>query len=74
MPGLKTIRPSWVALVEIIHQLEKQPYHWPVERTIFQKIAYVATRQGLPILGMFRWLDVKPDFGLPVPEEESISA
>jgi uncharacterized protein YwgA len=29
-------------------QLEEQPYHWPVERTTFQKIAYVATRQGLP--------------------------
>src|SRR3989338_1386548 len=48
MPGLKTIQPSWVALVEIIRQLEEQPYHWPIGRTTFQKIAYVATRQGLP--------------------------
>jgi len=48
MPGLKTIQPSWVALVEIIRQLEEQPYHWPIGRTTFQKIADVATRQGLP--------------------------
>ena len=42
------VNPAWVALVEILHQIEKQPYHWPVGRTIFQKIAYVATEQGLP--------------------------
>lgn len=41
-------RPAWIALVEILHRLERQPYHWPVGRTIFQKIAYIATRQGLP--------------------------
>jgi uncharacterized protein YwgA len=37
-----------VALVEILRRIEQQPYHWPVGRTIFQKIAYVATREGLP--------------------------
>jgi O-acetyl-ADP-ribose deacetylase (regulator of RNase III)/uncharacterized protein YwgA len=42
------INPAWVALVEILHRLEAQPYHWPTGRTIFQKLAYVATRQGLP--------------------------
>lgn len=42
------INPAWIALVEILNRLEKQPYHWPVGRTIFQKIAYVATREGLP--------------------------
>jgi len=39
---------AWVALVEILDRIEKQPYHWPVGRTIFQKISYVATREGLP--------------------------
>ena len=48
MPRLKMILPSWVALVEIIRQLEEQPYHWPVGRNTFDTIAYVATRQGLP--------------------------
>ncbi|MBM4278145.1 MAG: macro domain-containing protein [Deltaproteobacteria bacterium] len=43
-----TLNPGWVALVEILHRIEEQPYHWPVGRTIFQKIAYVATQQGLP--------------------------
>jgi O-acetyl-ADP-ribose deacetylase (regulator of RNase III) len=42
------LNPAWVALVEILNRIETQPYHWPVGRTIFQKIAYVATRQGLP--------------------------
>lgn len=45
---LSTLQPAWLALVEILNRLEKQPYHWPVGRTIFQKIAYVSTRQGLP--------------------------
>ena len=40
--------PAWVGLVEILHRIEKQPYHYPIGRTIFQKIAYVATQQGLP--------------------------
>jgi O-acetyl-ADP-ribose deacetylase (regulator of RNase III)/uncharacterized protein YwgA len=43
-----TINPAWVALVEILHRIEAQPYHWPTGRTIFQKVAYIATRQGLP--------------------------
>lgn len=40
--------PAWVGLVEILHRIKEQPYHCPVGRTIFQKIAYVATQQGLP--------------------------
>jgi O-acetyl-ADP-ribose deacetylase (regulator of RNase III)/uncharacterized protein YwgA len=40
--------PAWVALVEIVHRIEQHPYHWPIGRTIFQKIAYVATNEGLP--------------------------
>ena len=40
--------PAWVGLVEILNRIEKQPYHRPIGRTIFQKIAYVATEQGLP--------------------------
>jgi uncharacterized protein YwgA len=39
---------SRVALVEIVRKLENHPYHWPVGRTILQKIAYVATEEGLP--------------------------
>lgn len=42
------INPAWIALVEILRRIEEQPYHWPVGRTIFQKIAYIATREGLP--------------------------
>jgi len=124
MPRLKLILPSWVAMVEIVRQLEEQLYHWPVTHSMFNTIAYVATRQGLPTgfvlmfaadalkmekrdvptevevfeavlkwkqkrrpplnettvastirnLGMLRWLDIRPDAALRVPEEESISA
>lgn len=48
MPQAKWVKPAWVALVEILHRLEEQPYHWPVGRITFQKIAYVATEEGLP--------------------------
>jgi O-acetyl-ADP-ribose deacetylase (regulator of RNase III)/uncharacterized protein YwgA len=48
MPEPHWIKPSSVALVEILQRLEEQPYHPPVGRTTFQKIAYVATEEGLP--------------------------
>lgn len=48
MPEPQWIKGSWVGLVEILHRLEQQPYHPPVGRTTFQKIAYVATEEGLP--------------------------
>ena len=43
-----SLEPAWLALVEIVSRIEQQPYHWPIGRTIFQKIAYVATQEGLP--------------------------
>jgi O-acetyl-ADP-ribose deacetylase (regulator of RNase III)/uncharacterized protein YwgA len=48
MPKPQWVQPGWVALVEILRRLEEQPYHWPVGRTTFQKIAFVATEEGLP--------------------------
>jgi len=48
MLELESIKPAWVGLVEIVQRLEEQPYHWPVGRTTFQRIAYVATEEGLP--------------------------
>jgi O-acetyl-ADP-ribose deacetylase (regulator of RNase III)/uncharacterized protein YwgA len=49
-PGLppERVKPAWVAVVEILSRLEQEPYHWPVGRTVFQKIAYIATQEGLP--------------------------
>ena len=46
--GQTVLDASWVALVEIVNRIEREPYHWPIGRTIFQKIAYVATNEGLP--------------------------
>ncbi len=47
MPEPQFVKPEWIALVDIVHRIESEPYHWPVGRTTFQKIAYVATEQGL---------------------------
>lgn len=41
------LRPEWAALVEVLYELEKQPFANPVGRTIFQKICYVLTKQGV---------------------------
>ncbi len=48
MPEPEYISSGAVALVEILHRIDNQPYHWPIGRTTFQKIAYVATDEGLP--------------------------
>ena len=45
---LQKVNPAWAALVEVVYRIEKQIYHMPVGRTIFQKIAYVATALGIP--------------------------
>lgn len=42
------VEPAWIALVAILARIAQEPYHWPVGRTIFQKIAYFATAEGLP--------------------------
>ena len=38
----------WLALVEILHRLSAQPYRPPVGRISWQKVAYFATRAGIP--------------------------
>lgn len=45
--GLR-MRAGWLALVEILARIVREPYHWPVGRTTFQKIAYFATESGIP--------------------------
>jgi O-acetyl-ADP-ribose deacetylase (regulator of RNase III)/uncharacterized protein YwgA len=40
--------PSWIALLEVLRELQEQPYATPVGRTTFQKIAYVLTEMGVP--------------------------
>jgi O-acetyl-ADP-ribose deacetylase (regulator of RNase III)/uncharacterized protein YwgA len=44
----KRVIPAWVALVDILARIEQEPFHRPVGRTIFQKIAYFATESGIP--------------------------
>lgn len=41
------INPAWLVLLEVIDRLSKQTYANPVGRTIFQKIAYILTEQGV---------------------------
>lgn len=40
--------PSWIALIEVLRELQAQPYANPVGRTIFKKIAYILTEMGVP--------------------------
>lgn len=42
------LNPNWLTLVEVLRELQAQPYASPVGRTIFQKIAYVLTEMGVP--------------------------
>src|SRR6266581_8661460 len=41
------MNPEWVVLMEVLRELERQPYAKPVGRTIFQKICYVVTEMGV---------------------------
>lgn len=41
------MKKEWVPLLEVLWQLERQPYAAPVGRTIFQKICYVVTELGI---------------------------
>lgn len=42
------IEPGWVALVAILNRIQADPFHNPVGRTMFQKLAYFATEEGIP--------------------------
>jgi uncharacterized protein YwgA len=44
----KPLKPEWIVLMEVLQDLEAQPYANPVGRTIFQKISYVVTEMGVP--------------------------
>ncbi len=39
--------PEWVAVVAVLDRLQRQPYHWPVGRIMFQKLSYFATEAGV---------------------------
>lgn len=45
---LEKLNPDWVVLMEVLRELQAQPYANPVGRTIFQKICYVITEMGVP--------------------------
>ena len=42
------LNPSWLTMIEVLYELEKNPYHTSIGRTMFQKIGYVLTEQGVP--------------------------
>lgn len=41
------VPPEWVAVVAVLDRLQRQTYHWPVGRIMFQKLAYFATEAGI---------------------------
>ena len=46
-PAHQRITPGMVVLVETLARLEREPYHWPVGRVMFQKIAYFLSEDGV---------------------------
>lgn len=42
------MNPDWIVLMEVLRELQAQPYANPVGNTIFQKIGYVVTEMGVP--------------------------
>jgi len=62
------VEPSWVALSEILARIEKEPYHWPIGRVTFQKLAYFATQAGLPTGLRFK----RASFGPFAPDVKSL--
>ncbi len=42
------LNPDWIALMEVLRELQAQPYANPVGKTIFQKLCYVVTEMGVP--------------------------
>ena len=45
--NIPALSPGLIGLVEILKRMEAERYRWPVGRTMFQKLAYFATREGL---------------------------
>jgi O-acetyl-ADP-ribose deacetylase (regulator of RNase III)/uncharacterized protein YwgA len=45
--GRPRLEPGWVALVAVLDRLQRDPHHWPVGKTTFQKLAYFATAAGV---------------------------
>jgi O-acetyl-ADP-ribose deacetylase (regulator of RNase III)/uncharacterized protein YwgA len=68
--GQSSLNAAWVAIVEILNRIEQQPYHWPVGRTMFQKLAYVATEEGLPTNLQYR----RGSFGPFSPDLKKVEA
>lgn len=50
----RKLNPAWLSLLEVVDRLSQQPYSPPVGRTIFQKIAYILTEQGVETGFRFR--------------------
>jgi len=42
-------KPEWAAVLEVLHNLERQPYVKPVGRVIFQKICFVMQEIGVDL-------------------------
>jgi O-acetyl-ADP-ribose deacetylase (regulator of RNase III)/uncharacterized protein YwgA len=46
-PRSSDIEPDFIVLIEVLNRLEQIPYHYPIGRVAFQKLAYFGTTLGL---------------------------
>ena len=49
-PFFPWLKNEWLAILEVVYRISKQPYANPIGQTIFQKVSYVITEEtGLPL-------------------------
>ncbi len=54
------LKPEWIAILETVYQLGNQVHLLPVGRTVFQKICYVLTAQGIETGFIFKQASYGP--------------
>lgn len=64
------VKPAWFALVEALDRVVQEPYHPPVGRVSFHKLAYFASVLGLPVDLQF----VRSSYGPFAPDLKKVIA
>lgn len=49
VPSGKPVRAHWLAVLEVLDRINRQPYHPPIGRIGFEKLVYFAKSLGLPL-------------------------
>lgn len=58
--GTSGVPSGLIVVLEALRRIESTPYHWPIGRVAFQKLAYFATQMGLDTRLSFRRFSFGP--------------